>query len=187
MQNYTDEQLAELAQKGDKTAQEALLKRYQKMVRACSRKFFLHGGEPEDLVQEGMIGLTLAIGAYNAADGASFKNFAYRCVWCRIVDVVKAAANSKNEALNNWVQFSIGDKIMTVDPLQALMDEDERKELNELMSRVLTDMEFKIFTMYMDGVSYAEIRALTGKDYKSVDNAVQRSKHKLRKALAKNG
>ncbi|MBO7297451.1 MAG: helix-turn-helix domain-containing protein, partial [Clostridia bacterium] len=115
MQNYTDEQLAELSQNGDKTAQEALLKRYQKMVRACSRKFFLHGGEPEDLVQEGMIGLTLAIGAYNVADGASFKNFAYRCVWCRIVDVVKAAANSKNEALNNSVQFSIGDKLMATD------------------------------------------------------------------------
>lgn len=187
MRNYTDEQLLALSQDGDETAREQLLKRYQKMVSACSRKFFLHGGEPEDLVQEGMIGLTLAIDRYKAADGASFKNFAYRCVWCRIVDAVRATSNSKNEALNNSVQFSIRDKLTAVDPLQMLIDEDERKELNELMSRALTDMEFKIFTMYMDGVAYTDICTITGKEYKSVDNAVQRSKHKLRKALSKNG
>ena len=60
---------------------------------------------------------------------------------------------------------------------------DDRRELNKMMIRLLTDTEFKVFTMYMDGRSCAEICEITGKNYKSVDNAIQRSKQKLRKAL----
>ena len=185
MENYADETLVKRFQEGDKKAQELLLLRYQKTVRSCARKYFLKGGETEDLIQVGMIGLTQAIADYQESAGMRFKNFAYLCICCRIKDEVKKATRQKSDPLNNAVPISDDEKSLRLDPEQELLNEDERRELNELMSRVLTDMEFKVFTMYMDGATNTEISKITKKEYKSVDNAVQRSKEKLRKALAK--
>ncbi|MBE5744771.1 MAG: sigma-70 family RNA polymerase sigma factor [Clostridiales bacterium] len=185
----TDETLVSMAQSGDKTAEAELLLRYRNLVRFYARKFFLVGGEAEDLIQEGMIGLYQAIGSFktNGADKRSFKKFASLCVWRQIIDAVKVAAGKKNEPLKDYV--SIADEGMSLtelDPEQTVILNDDRKELNDKMSRILTDTEFKVFTMYMDGRSCAEICEITGKAYKSVDNAVQRSKQKLRKALQNN-
>ena len=77
MQNLTDEQLAKLSQSGDKTAQEQLFLRYKKLVRACARKYFLKGGDEEDLIQVGMIGLLQAIENYKEEGKKSFKNFSH--------------------------------------------------------------------------------------------------------------
>lgn len=180
MQNLTDEQLAKLSQSGDKTAQEQLFLRYKKLVRACARKYFLKGGDEEDLIQVGMIGLLQAIENYKEEGKKSFKNFVYLCVLRRIIDEVKKTVAPKTE------QFACvsGISDLEIDPEQELINEDERRELNELMSRTLTNMEFKIFTMFLDGVTYTAIGDSIGKEYKSVDNAVQRSKMKLRKVLA---
>ena len=180
MQNQTDEQLIRLAQNGDKTAQEQLLLRYRKLVRACARKYFLKGGDEEDLGQVGMIGLLQAIESYKEESKMRFKNFVYLCVLRRIIDEVKKTVTPKTEPFT----CISGVSDLEIDPEQELINEDERRELNELMSRTLTDMEFKIFTMYLDGVTNTDISESTGKEYKSVDNAVQRSKIKLRKALA---
>ena len=182
MRDCTDEVLVKRLRAGDKTAEEELLLRYKKTVRSCARKYFLKGGETEDLIQVGMIGLWQAIEGYKEDAGMSFKNFVYYCVLRRIVDEVKKDAGQKNNPLNEALPFS-EQTVAGSDPEQALLLDDESRELNELMSRVLTDMEFKVFTMYMDGATNAEICAITGRAYKSVDNAVQRSKEKLRKAL----
>ena len=182
MRDCTDEALVKCLRAGDKTAEEELLLRYKKTVRSCARKYFLKGGETEDLIQVGMIGLWQAIEGYKEDAGMSFKNFVYYCVLRRIVDEVKKDAGQKNNPLNEALPFS-EQTVAGSDPEQALLLDDESRELNELMSRVLTDMEFKVFTMYMDGATNAEICAITGRAYKSVDNAVQRSKEKLRKAL----
>ena len=183
MRGCTDEALIKRLQAGDKTAEEELLLRYKKTVRSCARKYFLRGGETEDLIQVGMIGLWQAIEGYKESAGMSFKNFVYYCVLRRIVDEVKKDAGQKNNPLNDAVPFSENTGFAGGDPEQALLLDDESRELNEMMSRVLTDMEFKVFTMYMDGATNTEICAITGREYKSVDNAVQRSKEKLRKAL----
>ena len=182
MRDCTDEALVKRLRAGNKTAEEELLLRYKKTVRSCARKYFLKGGETEDLIQVGMIGLWQAIEGYKEDAGMSFKNFVYYCVLRRIVDEVKKDAGQKNNPLNEALPFS-EQTVAGSDPEQALLLDDESRELNELMSRVLTDMEFKVFTMYMDGATNAEICAITGRAYKSVDNAVQRSKEKLRKAL----
>ena len=93
----TDEALVTLAQDGDKLATEEMLLRHVGLVRGVARGFFLVGGETEDLIQEGMIGLYNAIGEYKRSDtGKSFKNFAYLCVTRRIIDAVKASARKKN-------------------------------------------------------------------------------------------
>ena len=97
LSKQSDEGLVELSQNGDKQATELLLLRHSGLVRGCARRFFLVGGETEDLIQEGMIGLYNAIGDYRKKeDGRSFKNFAYLCVSRRIIDAVKATTRKKN-------------------------------------------------------------------------------------------
>ena len=183
----TDEELVLLSQGGDGKATEELLKRYSDLVRHVSRGFFLVGGETEDLIQEGMIGLCQAISAYKGKDsGSTFKTFAYVCVSRRIIDAVKESSRKKNEPLNSCVPI-VGAEwaVSALSPEEQMILSDERKEFKQKMSAVLSDFEFKVVVSYMDGMSCAEMCAATGKSAKSVDNAIQRSKKKLLEVLKK--
>ena len=183
----SDEELVTLAQKGDKQAMEELLIRHAGLVRGCARGFFLIGGETEDLIQEGMIGLYGAIGDYRQDETASsFKNFAYLCISRRIIDAVKTSARKKNSPLNDATLIGLGaEKELSKysNPEDWLILRDDRREFRQKMSGVLSDFEFKVATMYMDGMTCAEICEATGKTAKSVDNALQRSKKKLQEVL----
>jgi RNA polymerase sporulation-specific sigma factor len=183
-----DEELVALAQNGDKQAMEELLIRHAGIVRGCARGFFLIGGETEDLIQEGMIGLYVAISDYRAGETASsFKNFAYLCISRRIIDAVKSSARKKNSPLNDATSIGVinGEKGLSVNfnPEDLLILRDDRREFRQKISGVLSDFEFKVTTMYMDGMTCAEICEATGKPAKSVDNALQRSKKKLQEVL----
>lgn len=181
----TDEELVELSQNGDKQATEELLLRHAGLVRSCARGFFLVGGETEDLIQEGMVGLYSAIGDYKRREGGvSFKKFASLCVSRRIIDAVKASSRKKSAPLNYYVSFTDEDWTSSeLSPEDMLILRDDRREFRQKMSGILSDFEFKVTTMYMDGLSCAEICDVTGKSAKSVDNAIQRSKKKLQEAL----
>ena len=183
----SDEELVTLAQKGDKQAMEELLIRHAGLVRGCARGFFLIGGETEDLIQEGMIGLYGAIGDYRQDETASsFKNFAYLCISRRIIDAVKTSARKKNSPLNDATLIGLGaEKELSEysNPEDWLILRDDRREFRQKMSGVLSDFEFKVSMMYMDGMTCAEICEATGKTAKSVDNALQRSKKKLQEVL----
>ncbi len=182
----TDESLVERAQAGDKQATEELLSRYAGLVRGRARGFFLVGGETEDLIQEGMIGLYRAVSEYRTdrEGGMSFKNFAYLCVSRRIIDAVKASARKKNVPLNNYVSLFQSEWEMPVSsPEDEVIRGEDRREFLQKMSKELSDFEFRVTVMYMDGLSCAEICEATGKEEKSVDNAIQRSKKKLQKLL----
>ena len=184
----TDEELVALAQDGDKQAVEELLIRHAGLVRGCARGFFLIGGETEDLIQEGMIGLYGAIGDYRQGETASsFKNFAYLCISRRIIDAVKASARKKNAPLNDATPIGVveADKEAAAyfNPEDLLILRDDRREFRQKISGVLSDFEFKVTTMYMDGMTCAEICEATGRPAKSVDNALQRSKKKLQEVL----
>ncbi len=183
----TDEQLVEKSQAGDNQATEELLLRYSDVVRGRARGFFLLGGETEDLIQEGMIGLYKAIGDYKIGEASlSFKNFAHLCVSRRLIDAVKASARKKNVPLNNYVSlFSVEYEDMAGNPEDELIRSESRKEFMQEMSKELSDFEFRVIVMYMDGMSCLEICQSTGKSEKSVDNAIQRSKKKLQKLLKK--
>ena len=184
----SDEELVALAQDGDKQAVEELLIRHAGLVRGCARGFFLIGGETEDLIQEGMIGLYGAIGDYRQGETASsFKNFAYLCISRRIIDAVKASARKKNAPLNDATPIGVveADKEAAAyfNPEDLLILRDDRREFRQKISGVLSDFEFKVTTMYMDGMTCAEICEATGRPAKSVDNALQRSKKKLQEVL----
>ena len=178
-----DEVLAARAQAGDDQAMEELLLRYAGLVRGRARGFFLVGGETEDLIQEGMIGLYRAISDYKS-ENTTFKTFAYVCITRRILDAIKEAARKKNGPLNRYVSlFDADEAFAPEDPETELIRGEDKREFLQKMSRELSDFEFKVTVMYMDGMSYSEICEATGKGTKSVDNAIQRSKKKLQKLL----
>ncbi len=171
-----------MAQNGDASATEQLLRRYAGMVRALARRFFLAGGETDDLVQEGMIGLVSAVRKYRAEEGKSFKNFAYLCVRRHILDAVKASARRKNGPLNQSLSLSdptLGDRAEEGSPEDLILESEEEREFRRRLTKELSDFEFRVVTMYLDGMSYAEICEATGKNGKSVDNALTRAKKKL--------
>ena len=179
--NEKDEILAAKAQDGDKQAMEELLLRYAGLVRGRARGFFLAGGETEDLIQEGMIGLYHAIYDYKA-ENSTFKTFAYICVTRRILDAVKAGVRKKNGPLNGYVSLVDADETFAIEnPETELIRLEDKREFLQKMSRELSNFEFKVTVMYMDGMSCSEICEMTGKPAKSVDNAIQRSKKKLQK------
>ena len=183
---YTDEQLVALVQGGDQKAAEPVFERHRDLVRGIARRFFLNGGDTDDLVQEGMMGLYQAITDYDANGKSSFKSFAYLCVYRRIVDAVKSAARKKNEPLLNGVS-ALADDLQTGEPSpeDIIILNDDKREFNQKISKILSNFEFKIIVMYMDGLTCAEICETLGKPAKSIDNAIQRSKRKLQEMLKK--
>lgn len=183
----TDEELVLSAQGGDKGAESELLKKYNGMVRSVARGFFLAGGETEDLIQEGMIGLYSAISSYKEGK-TSFKSYAKLCVSRKIMDAVKASLRQKNMPLNNYTSISgedadfagfgadVGD-----DADEDMIRTEDASEFLRKISGILSDSEFRVAVLYMDGMSYKEIADATGKDFKSIDNALSRAKKKLQK------
>ena len=178
----SDEALVKRAQGGDREATEKLLRRHMNLVLARARQFFLAGGDTDDLVQEGMIGLYSAINEYDGREGKSFKNFAYLCVTRQILDAVKRSSRLKNSPLNNSVSLfdpHLEEFAGEEDPEAFLLDDESRAEFRLKLMKVLSDFEFRVMTMYLEGMSYLDICEATGKDIKSVDNALARAKRKL--------
>ncbi len=179
-----DEELVALSQAGDRQATDELLTRYLGAVRGRARGYFLVGGDSDDLIQEGMMGLYHAIRDYQPGS-ASFKSFAYICINRRIIDAVKTYERKKHDPLKNYVSlFSDEWEDPTLSPDDRMIERENRREFLREMSGALSDFEFRVMVMYMDGFSLAEICEGTNKDVKSVDNAVQRAKKKLRLVLS---
>lgn len=179
----TDEQLVALFQKGDKTAGEKLLVKYKSNVLKIARRFFIYGGETEDLVQEGMCGLYSAMVTYSRQN-ADFSTYAYKCVRNRIIDAVKASANNKNSALNNFLPISDDGEEFgsgTQNPEDELIKSEDTDELILVMKNNLSQLEFKVMSLYVEGVPISEISQSLKKPYKTIDNAIMRSKRKLQK------
>ena len=176
-----DEALVARAQAGDRTATEEILLRYKNTVRSIARRrafYPTNGGDTEDFVQEGMIGLYAAISAYRAGGGKSFKNFAYTCVERRILDACRAASPKgplDGEAFDPD-SLSEGNT-----PEDSLLFDESNTEFYARLMKSLSDFEFRVMAMYLEGMSYAAIAETTGKDMKSIDNALSRAKKKLQK------
>ena len=188
----TDEALCALAAAGDRLAEEQLVIRYNRLVRMCARPYFLAGGDSEDLIQEGMVGLLTAIREYNPSKAAGFRTYAEVCIRNRLLSAVKAAARDKHTPLNNSVSFETplfrenGDRFAYHAPGRQLEDPEEiflsresfRERMEALMGQ-LSGFEANVLRLYLNGLSYSEIAAEVNKSPKSVDNAVQRIRRKL--------
>lgn len=179
----TDEQLALSAQKGSEQAFEELYTRYKPRVLAIARRFFLCGGETEDLVQEGMVGLYSAVMGYRE-EKAAFSAFAHSCIRNRILDAVKKSRSAKYAALNNFQPLvEVGEAIVGNSPEEELILREDKREFLAKISKVLSSFEFKALSMYTEGMTINEISEALNKSVKSVDNALTRSKRKLLKLI----
>ena len=181
----TDEEIIRRARSGDRYAQEEILNKYSNLVHAIAARFFLHGGENEDLVQEGMVGLYSAINGFEEG-GANFSSYAYACIRNAVLSAIKKSLGAKNAALNDFVPIvEIGEEISPVSPEDEVIRRDNRREFLQKISKTLSSTEFKTIVMHLDGMSVAEISAALGKPQKSVSNALARAKAKLEKLYEK--
>lgn len=176
----TDIELIRLFREGDNAAWEELYKTYKPLVLKIARSFFLYGSDTEDLVQEGMWRLFSAVQSYRAEDG-DFLPYAYRCVYNRIVDVVKKSNADKQVALNNFLPIEDGKEVRVVNPEDEIISEEDREEFYEKLQKFLSPLEYRVITLYVKGNTMAEMSSTINKDTKSIDNAITRAKQKILK------
>ncbi|HWH13711.1 MAG TPA: RNA polymerase sporulation sigma factor SigH [Miltoncostaeaceae bacterium] len=190
-----DRVLVDRARRGDPVAMDRIVERYRGFVRLKASSYFLAGGEGEDLVQEGLIGLFKAVRDYRPDREASFRSFAELCVTRQIITAIKTAARNKHAPLNTYVSFShsragsSSDQEMSLaevlpddpagDPVNQAISSEELRALVGCLGTVLSELEGAVLTMYLEGRSYEEIAVLQGCTPKTVDNALQRVKRKV--------
>jgi len=187
--------LIALAKTGDPTAYARLMSRYKGFVRLKASSYFLAGGDSEDLIQEGLIGLYKAIRDYRTDRESSFRNFAELCITRQIITAVKTATRNKHAPLNHYVSFtgpagggaddeapSLDEQIAgpaTNDPASRVVSTEELRSLVGCLSTALSQLESNVLSLYLDGRSYEEIGGRLSCDTKTVDNALQRVKRKV--------
>ncbi len=186
----SDEALCRAAASGDRLAEETLVTRYAWLVRSCCRPLFLAGGDSEDLIQEGMLGLIKAIREFNGEKEASFRTFAEICIRSRLFTVLRASTRDKHKALNQSISihapdfdsssYTSGSSSMAQrNPEEFLIDREHTAALLSGVRKQLSEFEAKVLGYYLDGLSCREIAAAVDKPPKSVDNAVQRIRRKV--------
>lgn len=185
--NLSDEELVILSNNGDSQSTEMLLIRYKPLVRQIARSYYIAGAEHGDIIQEGMIGLFKAIRDYVLDRNTLFKSFANLCVKRQIIDALKSATRNKHMPLNNSLSLdtpAMAEVITSYDnPETTLLENEEHKELRHNINSVLSKYEIKILNLYLLKRSYQEIAVEVGKDSKSIDNAMQRIKKKIRELI----
>lgn len=194
----TDQQLIEqVRSKRDERALEELIRRYRPVARARARTFYMPGASRDDIIQEGLIGLYKAIRDYDPGNGAPFSAFVKLCVSRQILTAVKNSSRQKHGPLNAAVSLdaplnddggvqTLGETLdagFTADPHVAVASSQEIEALREQMKSDLTALESDVLELYMRGHSYDEIARAVGSHAKSIDNALQRLRTKLRHGI----
>ena len=188
----TDEEIVSLAEK-DRSAEEFLLNKYKNLVKSRAKMYFLAGGDNDDLMQEGMIGLFKAIHDYNSDKQASFYSFAELCVKRQIFTAIKTAARQKHQPLNTYISLNkpvyedVSERTLvetlaereSVDPEKLYIMHEKLKDIEKEIDEKLSDLEKRVLILHLQGMSYQEISEIINKPTKSIDNALQRIKKKL--------
>ncbi len=181
--------------RGRAEALDHLLQRYHQFVRLKASSFFLAGGDAEDLIQEGMLGLFKAVRDYREDREASFRSFAEMCITRQIITAIKTATRQKHQPLNTYVSLSAPPGEMSddsdcsladilpgpgvQDPVVEVISTEEIESLKTCLTEALSDLESRVLRLYLRGLSYESIAAGLGCDCKTVDNALQRIKRKV--------
>lgn len=194
-----DETVVQHAHDGDSQAVEFLIAKYRSFVRAKARSYFLIGADREDIIQEGMIGLYKAVRDFRADRLASFRAFAELCITRQIITAIKTATRQKHIPLNSYVSLNKpiydeesdrtlmdvihGNKVS--DPEELVISREEFLDIERRMGEFLSELEWQVLMLYLEGKSYQEIADNLERHVKSVDNALQRVKRKLERYLEK--
>ena len=195
-----DLQLVIRARNGDPHSMDALIRRYTGFVRLKASSYFLAGGDSEDLIQEGLIGLYKAVRDFRSDKETSFRSFAELCITRQIITAIKTATRFKHAPLNTYVSFSqtpagqesegdctLGDALPgpSVDePSIMVISTEELQSLVFCLGTGLSKLESDALRLYLEGSSYEEMAERLGVDTKTIDNALQRVKRKIQQHQA---
>ncbi len=196
-----DEEILERIKDGDQPAVDYLMEKYKYLVRNKAKALFLIGGDKDDLIQEGMIGLYKAIRDYQPEKENSFFNFADLCVSRQIYSAIKASNRKKNIPLNTYISLytpaygengDAEEKETLVDiiyqknvsnPEELVIDKENTSMIEYELVRRLSDLEKQVLALYMQDLKYVQIAEVLGKEPKTIDNALTRIKTKLNQVL----
>jgi RNA polymerase sporulation-specific sigma factor len=182
------------ARNGDDAALDALIRRYTGFVRLKASSYFLAGGEGDDLIQEGLIGLYKAVRDFRSDKDTSFRSFAELCITRQIITAIKTATRFKHSPLNSYVSFSqspagqeegectLGDALPGPgidDPAICVISTEELQSLVFCLGTGLSPLESEALRLYLEGRSYEEMAEELACDTKTIDNALQRVKRKI--------
>lgn len=199
--DYNDYELLDLAVEQNEDATNVIYKKYEPIIKNIASKYYnavkSNGIELNDLIQEGMIGLSKAIDQYRDNKEASFYTFAITCIERRIYDLVNSSMRLKHKILNDSLPLETEDENGTknleayvVDnnknPENILFKLEEEKNFVNKTREILTDFECEVFSLKYNGFDYKEIAKILNKDVKAIDNALQRIKIKINKIIDKN-
>ncbi len=196
----TDEELIQELRDGDKDVADYLCNKYKDLVRHNAKSMYILGAEPEDLIQEGMIGLFKAVRDYDPGRDASFLTFANLCVSRQMYKAIQSAGRQKNIPLNNYISLN-GDRDEDGDerpaaalelfadgglsPEQLLIDKENTEALYRNICDELSDFENQVLDLYLTGMNYVQIAGVLGREEKAADNALQRIRAKIKKIVDK--
>ena len=191
----SDLALVHAHRRGSQAALDALMLRYHQFVRLKASSYFLAGGDAEDLIQEGLLGLYKAVRDYRDDRQASFRSFAELCITRQIITAIKTATRQKHVPLNGYLSFSqspndasddgdcsLADVLpgpSTHDPVNQVISSEEVESLTACLTGMLSALEGRVLRLYLQGFSYERIANQLGCDCKTVDNALQRIKRKV--------
>ena len=190
-EQLTDEQLIRNLRDGDKKIMDYIMEKYKNVVRKEAKAMYLIGGEKDDLIQEGMIGLFKAVRDYQPDKEASFQTFARMCVDRQIYNAIQNSNRQKHQPLNSYISLSQDpgesqDHLQDMwadNPESIIIDQENVRSLEQEITCTLSLMENQVLEYYLDGMGYAEIAALMKKTPKSIDNALQRIRTKIKEQL----
>ncbi len=198
-ERLTDEQLIQKLRGGEREIMDYIMDKYKSMVRKKARAMYLLGGENEDLIQEGMIGLIKAVRDYDAEQGSSFSSFAELCVSRQMYSAIEASRRKKHLPLNSYISLyeesedsHDGKKMPLIDTIEPAQETDPEalyfsKEYTEAfveqLNGNLSQLERNVLYLHLMGTDYRKIADLLGKSPKSIDNAIQRIRGKAEKML----
>lgn len=192
-EGMSDNEIIGCIRQGDAEAMDFLLERYKGLVKKKANALYLIGGEKEDIIQEGMIGLYKAVRDYNSEKEAAFSTFAELCVTRQIYTAISASNKKRNQPLNNYISFEQQSEeladiarngYVTGNPEEAVIGRENAKQLKEFIDKELSSLEKKVIGFYLEGYSYMQIAEMLEKKPKSIDNAIQRIRSKLKKYIA---
>ena len=187
----SDEELIARLQNGEKEISDYLMEKYKEFVRKKARAVYLIGGETDDLIQEGMIGLFKAVQDYRPEKEASFRTFAGLCIDRQLYSAIQSSNRQKHLPLNSYVSLSEAGEAEDLEgrwsenPEAVVIDQERTRALAQKIRKTLSPMENKVLKYYMQGYGYVKIAELLGKKPKSIDNALQRIRGKIRSCTEK--
>lgn len=189
-----DLQLVIRCRNGDSAALDALIRKYQSFVRLKASSYFIAGGDADDLIQEGLVGLYKAVRDFRSDKETSFRSFAELCITRQIITAIKTATRYKHAALNSYVSFSqtpagqdegdvtVGDALAgpsVDDPAVCVISTEELESLVFQLGTGLSSLEASSLRLFLADFSYEEMAVELGCDTKTIDNALQRVKRKI--------